>query len=66
MFTFHNSAFLHGTARLRGTSASAVAPKTKSLRQRAGEASWRYFLSGMAGFVALGMVLRCCQAGWLA
>jgi hypothetical protein len=43
----------------------AVEHRPKSLRQRAGEASWRYMLSLMGGFVALGVLLRCCASGWL-
>jgi hypothetical protein len=40
-------------------------PHTKPLRQRAGEASWRYLLSTMGAFAAFGVLVRCCGAGWL-
>jgi hypothetical protein len=52
-------------ARRAGRSREAAAPHAKSLRERAGDASWRYLLSTMGAFAALGVLLRCCGAGWL-
>ncbi len=45
-------------------SGDAAEGGAKSPRERAGEASWRYFLSLMGGFVAVGVLLRGCEAGW--
>jgi hypothetical protein len=49
-----------------GQPPEAAAPRSKSLRERSGDASWRYFLSTIGAFVAFGVLLRCCGAGWLA
>lgn len=56
---------LFGFPHLGTPTDAPVEHRPKSLRQRVGEASWRYFLSLMGGFVGFGVLLRCCASGWL-